>query len=74
MLTNAPRVDTGAEWFSMIIGYLKVKSLALWLSLHPESSYEQFEAAWPALLDQMMGSATRTAIGELEKLCQITFN
>jgi len=74
MITHAPRVDTGAEWFSMIISYLKMKSLALWLSLHPESTYEQFDAAWPALLDQMLARANLAAIEELKKRCQITFN
>ena len=74
MFTNAPRVDAGAEWFQMIINYLKVSSLAIWDRANPESTYEQFDAAWPALLDQMMRSATRAAIEELQKLCQITFN
>lgn len=71
---DSTRVETGAEWFSMIIAYLQMKSFALWLQMHPQSTYEQFESVWPALLDQMLARATAAAINELQKLVQITFN
>jgi hypothetical protein len=58
----------------MIIGYLQLRSMALWFSLHPESTYEQFECAWPAMLDQMMMAATRATIAELKTDRQISFN
>jgi hypothetical protein len=74
MLANTPSVESGAEWFFMIMSYLKVKSLALWLQLHPQSTYEQFENAWPFLLDQMMWNATRVAIEQLPAICQACLN
>jgi hypothetical protein len=74
MFVNAPSVESRAEWFFMIMGYLKVKSLALWLQLHPESSYEQFESVWPFLLDQMMSNATRVAIEQLSAVCLACLN
>jgi hypothetical protein len=67
-------VESGAEWFSMIMSYLKVKSLVLWLQLHPESTYEEFENAWPFLLDQMMYKATNATIERLQTNCQGTLN
>jgi hypothetical protein len=72
--TRATRVETEAEWFSMIIGYLQLKSFAFWLEINPESTFEQFETVWPALLDQMLARATAATVDELQKLIQITFN
>jgi hypothetical protein len=66
MPAAAPCVEANAEWFSMIINYLKMRSMAVWFQLHPESSYEQFEYAWPFMLDEMMRNATRTAIAQLK--------
>lgn len=74
MSHNSTRVDTGSDWFLMIIGYLKVKSFVLWLEMHPQAPYEQFDSEWPALLDQMLALATVAAFKELKKLCQITLN
>ncbi len=74
MPQDSTRVETGAEWFSMIIAYLQLKSFVFWLQMHPQSNYEQFASVWPALLDQMLARATAAAIDELQKLCQITFN
>jgi len=74
MFTISPSVDAKAEWFSMIMSYLKLKSLALWFHVHPESTYEQFEAAWPFMLDKMMRNATRVAIEQLQTVCQLSLN
>lgn len=74
MSHNATRVDTGSDWFLMIIGYLKLNSMAVWFFTHPESSYEQFENAWPFMLDEMMLSATRVAIEQLQTIVQSSLN
>jgi hypothetical protein len=71
---DTTRVETGAEWFSMIIGYLQLKSFVLWREMNPDSTFEQFEMVWPVMLDQMMVLATAAAIDELQKLCQTTVN
>jgi hypothetical protein len=74
LVPNTPSVESGGEWFFMIMGYLKVRCLALWLQLHPESTYEEFEDAWPFMLDQMMWNATRVTIEQLQTICQVTLN
>lgn len=74
MPTNSPVVDARSEWFVMIMSYLKVKALAFWFQCHPESTYEQFESVWPALLDQMLLHATNAAIEELKTRCQTSLN
>jgi hypothetical protein len=74
MSVNAPGVESGAAWFSMIVNYLQLKSMAVWFNLHPESSYEQFESVWPCLLDQMMMNATRCCIEQLHSLVHISVN
>lgn len=67
-------VECDAEWFFMIMSYLKVKDLVLWLQLHPESTYEEFENAWPFLLDERMRNATCATIERLQTICQVSFN
>ena len=74
MTVKSTSVDARAEWFAMIIGYLKLKSLTLWFHVHPESSYQQFEEAWPFMLDQMMWNATHVAIEHLHKVCDINLS
>lgn len=74
VFTSEQSVAARNEWFSMIISYLKVKTLVLWLQLHPESSYEQFENAWPFLLDHMMYKATSATVEQLQILCQVALN
>jgi hypothetical protein len=71
---DTTRVEAGAEWFSMIISYLQLKTFIVWHDMDPQSTFEQFESVWPALLDQMMALATAAAVDELQKLCQVTFN
>jgi hypothetical protein len=72
--SSSPRVESGAEWFSMIIAYLKLKSFGLWLQCHPFSNYQEFELAWPAWLDLMMASATKAAIAQLADIVITTLN
>lgn len=74
MLVETPTVDSGAEWFTRIISYLKVKSMAMWFTAHPDSNYECFEDAWPFMLDQMMHNATRVAVEQLQTVCQFSLN
>ena len=73
-MPDVPTFASRAEWFQIVMSYLEVKSLVLWLQLHPESTYEQFEIAWPFLLDQMMVSATGAAIKHLQTTVQTTDN
>jgi hypothetical protein len=74
MPVNSPSVAVGAEWFSMIISYLKVKSLTLWFMANPDSCYDVFDEAWPLLLDEMMHRATGAAIEQLQTIVQISMN
>jgi hypothetical protein len=74
MLTVSPSFSTRLEWFEMIIGYLKMKSLALWFVADPDSCYDVFEEAWPLLLDEMMHRATCASIEQLHSLVQLTLN
>lgn len=73
-MPHSTRVDTRSDWFLMIIGYLKLKSFVLWLQLSPQSTFEQFDDAWPALLDQMLARATAASFDELKKSCQTNSN
>lgn len=70
----APCVESGAEWFSMIVNYLKLRSMAVWFQLHPESTYDEFDHAWPFMLDELMRNATRVTIDALKTNCQSSFN
>jgi len=55
------------EWFCLLVAYMKMKTLVMWLQCHPETSYESFERIWPALLDQMLASATEAACRQLKE-------
>lgn len=74
MVPVAPVVDSRAEWFSMMISYLKIKTMTVWFNLHPESTYEHFEEAWPFMLDEMMSRATRAAVEQLQTAVQTNLN
>ena len=74
MLPNAPVVDSSAEWFSMLISYLKMKTLTVWFNLHPRSTYEEFEEAWPFMLDELMSRATRASVERLQTAVQTNLN
>jgi hypothetical protein len=67
-------IEPRTEWFVMIVNYLKLKSMAVWFQLHPESSYEQFDAAWPFMLDQMMSNATRCCVEMLQSIVESSLN
>lgn len=74
MFRSSPSVQSGAEWFSMIISYLQLESMRLWFHAHPQSTIEEFENAWPFMLNQMMWSATRATIEQLNTICQSSLN
>jgi hypothetical protein len=50
------------EWFSMLVSYMKMRTLAVWLHYYPETRYESFDMIWPALFDRMLSEATRSTI------------
>ena len=74
MLPVAPVVDSRAEWFLMMISYLKIKTMTVWFNLHPQSTYEQFEKAWPFMLDEMMSRATSASVEQLQTVVQASLN
>ncbi len=74
MIAKARNVRRGARWFSMIISYLQVKSMALWFQVDPHASYESFACAWPFMLDEMMQNATRATIKQLSESCPFSVN
>ena len=74
MFTVPAIVQSRAEWFSMIISYLKVKSLAVWFNANPDSCYECFDEAWPFMLDEMMYRATCASIEQLQTIIQTSLN
>ncbi len=73
MLTTAS-VESRAEWFSMIMSYLQLESMRLWFHANPQSTIEDFECAWPFMLDQMMLNATRATVEQLQTICQSSLN
>lgn len=74
MFVSSPSVDAKAEWFRMIMSYLQLESMRLWFHVNPQSSIEDFESAWPMMLDWMMSNATRVAIEQLQTVCQFSLN
>lgn len=74
MISSCRSVESSAQWFSMVISYLKMKSMALWFLTYPNSHYQEFEHAWPFMLDEMMSNATRVEIERLKTLVEISLN
>jgi hypothetical protein len=74
MSVNAPPVESGPGWFPMIISYLQLESMRLWFHAHPQSTIEEFEHAWPFMLNQMLWNATHVAIEQLQTICQLSLN
>lgn len=58
----------------MIMCYLEMKSFSFWLQCHPQSNYQEFKFAWPAMLDLMMASATAATVASLKDIVITTLN
>lgn len=54
-------------WFAMIISYLEVKSLAMWMEIHPNHNDLDWKSAWPSLLDSSLRVSTALCIADLNE-------
>lgn len=73
-LTSKYVSENRQEWFSMLVSYMKMKTLLMWLTYYPETSLESFELIWPRLLDQMLAHATEAACEQLKESKVMSLN